>query len=202
MIIKALQIPLISSLLLSLCFVFGCGEQTNDSNAVMSYAEVEKKALELRSLEGNWYYKGMLFTGAAVIYDVHDSTVIEKVSYLKGKKNGTATKWFADGGLRRTSKYVENKLQGADSIWWPNGQLAAYSNYEKGKRNGIQKKWHANGQLSRLTQIVNGKEEGLQQAWLENGKLYVNYEAKNGRVFGLKRANLCYGLEKENVAYQ
>ena len=201
-IIKALQVPLISSLLLSLCFVFGCGEQTNESNAVMSYAEVEKQALDLHSLEGIWYYMETPFTGDAIVYADNDSTVVERVGYLHGKKNGAATKWFENGNQRRASTYVENKLEGADSIWWPNGKLAAYSNFENGARKGVQKKWYNNGQLSRLTHIENGKEEGLQQAWLENGKLYVNYEAKNGRIFGLKRANLCYGLEKENVAYR
>ena len=200
--IKALPVPLISSLLLSLCFVFGCGEQTNEPNAVMSFATVEKKALELNSLEGVWYYKELPFTGSAIVYHGNDSVVVEKVSYRGGKKNGVASKWFEDGSLRRSSIYVENKLQGADSIWWPNGILAAHSNYANGLREGVQKKWYVNGQLSRRTQNENGKEEGLQQAWLENGKLYVNYEAKNGRIFGLKRANLCYGLEKENVAYQ
>lgn len=200
--IKALPVLLISSLLLLFCFVVGCDEQTDESSAAMLYAEVEKKALELHSLEGLWYYKGLPFTGAAIVYHENDSVVVEKVTYCQGKKNGLASKWFEDGSLRRTSSYVENKLQGADSIWWPNGTLAAHSNYENGKRDGVQKKWYASGQLSRRTQIEDGKEEGLQQAWLENGKLYVNYEAKNGRFFGIKRANLCYGLEKENVAYQ
>jgi len=200
--IKALPVPLISSLLLLFCFVVGCGEQTDESSAVMLFAEVEKKALDLHSLEGLWYYKDAPFTGAAVVYHENDSVVIERVNYRQGKKNGLAHKWFEDGSLRRSSNYVENKLQGKDSIWWPNGTLAAHSNYENGVRNGVQKKWYTSGQLSRLTHIENGKEEGLQQAWLENGKIYVNYEAKNGRFFGLKRANLCYGLEKEKVTYQ
>ncbi|PWL37795.1 hypothetical protein DKG77_13555 [Flagellimonas aquimarina] len=159
---------------------------------------VDRDSLVLNGNEGNWYYKGLVFTGYAVKYYPNDS-LQQKVGFYMGKKKGIAKVWFPNGVLKIESHYDQNKLVDSYKAWWENGVLASKANYVNGKVQGSEKKWYKTGELAKSRNLIDGKEVGLQQAWLKNGKLYVNYEAKNGRIFGMRRANSCYKLENEEV---
>lgn len=160
--------------------------------------EVIKEDLELRPLEGRWYWNDKPFNGYAMRCYT-DGNTAESILFLKGKKEGEALKWYQDGVLMKKAFYKANRLHGEIRSWWPDGSPASTLNYKNGSKDGEQKSWYPNGQLSRKTNFNMGLEEGMQQAWLENGKIYVNYEAKNGRTFGLRKAKLCYELKDEIV---
>ncbi len=164
----------------------------------ISEIEVIKDDLELRPIEGRWYWNSKPFDGYAVKCYA-DGQTAERIPYLNGKKEGVAFKWYQDGVLMKKAFYNTNRLHGEIRTWWPNGSPATAWNYKNGSKDGEQKAWYPNGQLSRKTNFNMGLEEGMQQAWLENGKIYVNYEAKNGRTFGLRKAKLCYELKDEIV---
>ncbi len=65
--------------------------------------------------------------------------------------------------------------------------------------DGVQRQWYRGGALFKEVHLADGHEAGLQRAWRENGVLYSNYEARDGRIYGLRRANLCFGLDDEQV---
>ncbi len=172
-------------------------EVVNDSVAIANI-EVDKKKLFLNQIEGKWYLDNKPFEGYSLKYH-ENGTVIEKIGFYKGKRQGKAQRWSENGVLRASFNYHQNNLVGTYRTWWENGALSENSTYANGLKEGVEKRWYANGQLAKLRNLVNGREEGMQKAWLKNGTLYVNYEAKNGRVFGLKRSNLCYQLKDEVV---
>lgn len=164
--------------------------------------QVPKEQLTLMPLEGKWYFQQQPFSGHAVLFHL-DSSLIEKVGYLDGKREGPAYKWYADGQLRKASFYKRNKLDGIVKVWAPGPDtvLIVESQYEDGVRHGLQQRWYPDGQPLNRRHLLNGREEGMQQAWLPTGKIYINYEAKNGRIFGLKKATLCYQLDSLEVVY-
>ncbi|GAB5409307.1 MAG: hypothetical protein BalsKO_16720 [Balneolaceae bacterium] len=180
---------LLSSLLISVDY---------KTNNVLLRNVVSKSDLSLNSNEGKMYFNNIPFTGIGISY-YPTGEIEEKITYIKGVRSGSRTKWFIDGNKSFEAKYKENKLHGAVSSWWRNGNLRSQANFQSGKLNGVAMQWYESGVLFKKLTLVDGKEQGLQQAWRENGKLYTNYEAKDGRIFGLKRANLCFELEDEIV---
>ena len=176
--------------------LLSCTNKTKEIN--IQNVEVLKDSLVLNGNKGIWYYKNQPFTGYSVKYHAND-TLMQKVGFYNGKKEGVAKTWFNNGVLKLESHYKQNKLEGSYISWWNNGVLAMDTNYTNGKLQGIQKQWYYTGVLAKQRNLVDGKENGIQQAWLKNGKMYVNYEAKNGRIFGMRRANSCYQLENEVI---
>ena len=200
--IKARRIPLTSTLV-AMVLVGTFLVRRNDGEAIVSLdskseIEVIKSDLNLRPMEGKWYYNGKPFEGFAVQFH-ENGNLKEKVAYAQGKKQGQAFRWYADGTLASEKNYVANRLNGKSTMWWPNGSKSSESFYLNRQRHGVQTKWYPDSTKARVMRFKNGREEGLQQAWLPTGKMYVNYEAKNGRFFGLKRSNLCYQLKDEVV---
>lgn len=165
---------------------------------IIDDVEVKKDKLTLNQLEGKWYYNNQPFNGYSVKFH-SNGTLLERLGFYKGKREGVARRWSKNGVLRSESYYNQNRLVNVYKSWWENGEQAEESNYINGVKQGVEKKWFSSGQLAKLRRLVDGKEEGIQQAWLSNGKLYVNYEAKNGRIFGMRRANSCYKLEDEVI---
>jgi len=159
---------------------------------------INKDSLFLDGNKGVWYNKNKAYTGYSVRYHRND-TLMEKIWYQKGKKEGIARTWFSNGCLKSEYKYKANRLNGEYIAYWENGVKGTEAYYENGKLHGLEIKWHQSGMIAKKRQLVYGQESGIQKAWLKNGKLYVNYEAKNGRIFGMKRANSCYALEDEIV---
>ncbi|WP_144962893.1 toxin-antitoxin system YwqK family antitoxin [Gillisia sp. Hel_I_86] len=198
---KEHQVQLIKFLSITgLVMLSACQKQKADVLTISDF-QIDKAELQLKPLEGKWYYAGKAFNGFAISY-YPTGRLESRIGYFDGKKQGEAKLWYANGTLAKQSFYNENQLDGALNSYWPDGSQSAQSNYRNSVRHGVQKKWFASGQLARKTTYQDGQESGLQQAWLENGKIYVNYEAKHGRVFGMKRTNLCYQLKDENVQYQ
>ena len=190
---------LVFSIILISCKSDRENELLSDSKQIsIKNSEVLKDDLILNGNQGLWYYKEQPYSGYAVRYYPND-TLMQKVGFYNGKKEGVAKVWFENGVLKMESNYNQNTLVGSYKSWWENGKLASESTYIDGKLNGFEKRWYDSGVLAKQRNFVDGQENGIQQAWLKNGKLYVNYEAKNGRVFGMRRANSCYKLENEVV---
>ncbi len=173
-------------------------KSTVDTQIVIDSVEVSKKELVLNQNEGKWYYEGQPFNGYSLKYH-SNGTLVERLGFYKGKREGIAKRWSQNGELQVESHYKQNRLHGSYKSWWENGVLGSEATYYNGKLSGVEKKWFSTGQLAKERRLVEGQEEGLQKAWLKNGTLYVNYEAKNGRIFGMRRANSCYQLEDETV---
>lgn len=163
---------------------------------------VEKSELIYDNKKSLWLLNNQLYSGYAVEF-YQDRSLKEKFGILDGKKQNEAIQWYSDGHLKRLTNYYKGKPNGDKKSWSSDSlhTLLSHFKYVFGQAHGEQTKWYPTGELFKKLSLNMGKEEGIQQAWRKNGKLYVNYEARNGRIFGLKRANLCYELTNERIAY-
>lgn len=154
--------------------------------------------ISISHITGLRLYHKEPFTGDAVTY-YPNGKMAKLAHFEQGLRDGFLKQWFDNGTLAFDSKYRAGVLEGTTRSWWSNGNMRSESIYLQGKVNGVSLQWYATGELFKKMNYENGLEVGLQQAWRRNGKLYSNYQYINGRVFGLKRANMCVGLEDENV---
>lgn len=173
-------------------------EATKNVDVKVQDVEVAENKVILHPNEGKWYYNDKPFNGYAVKY-YPDSSLLEKVGFYEGKREGIAQGWHPNGQLYWQLYHIANHRNGVEKYWTSDGVLVSESHFMDDVVHGVQTQWYASGKIFKRMNINHGIEEGLQQTWWENGKLYVNYEAKNGRVFGLKRSTLCYELENEVV---
>jgi antitoxin component YwqK of YwqJK toxin-antitoxin module len=176
-----------------------CSSDKEDikTSCVLVHGSIDENLLKLDRQKGIVFFENNPFCGTAVLFK--HSIKIASTDYMKGKKDGTTQKWFADGTISYEAYYKKGKQDSVSRTWWKNGNMRTESNFENGRPEGIQLSWYIGGQRFKQINLVNGKEEGIQKAWRDNGKIYNNYEAKNGRIFGLKRANLCFKLEDEKI---
>ncbi|MEO9871198.1 toxin-antitoxin system YwqK family antitoxin [Ekhidna sp.] len=194
--------------LLASFLLIGCSAekaQSPESDSAEIFLEVPnittvKSTLHYDHQISLWLLNGQPYSGFAVSY-YPDSTLMERIGILDGKKQNEAIKWYPDGHFKNVSNYHQGKQHGEKKIWANDSThvLIAHYNFRKGKAHGEQKKWYPTGELFNVLNLNMGKEEGLQKAFRKNGALYANYEAREGRIFGLKKAALCYGLEDETV---
>ncbi|WP_159577912.1 toxin-antitoxin system YwqK family antitoxin [Alteromonas sp. KUL106] len=165
---------------------------------------VPKSNITTSKRTGLKFYEQTLFTGHIVEYyppqSVDGSLQLKSKSrYENGIKHGESKQWYPNGMLGFIAYYEKGKLHGPHISVWANGNLRAIAMYEKGKIQGLARQWYVSGEKFKRMNYIDGMEVGLQQAWRTNGKLYVNYENVNGRIFGMKKANLCFGLDNEEL---
>ena len=192
--------------------LMGCNSKKTDTTSPSGNAirvcravpdsTVAKSELDYDANESLWKLNGQLFSGYAFT-QYPDGMLKEKFGVLNGRKQSLAIHWYADGHYKRVAHYQYGKLNGDKKIWSSGTPhiLLSHLKYVAGKPHGVQHVWYPTGELFKRMHMNMGKEDGLQQAFRKNGKLYANYEAKNGRIFGLKRAQLCYALNDEKIAY-
>lgn len=159
---------------------------------------VSLTALDLRPLEGRFFFDGEPYTGVAELRFPNGERR-ELVAFRRGRREGRRVRWFVDGTMAYRGYFRDGKPEGRSETWWRSGTKRSESRYRDGVTHGVQRRWYANGALFKELRYVNGRERGLQRAWRRNGKLFANYEARDGRVYGLKRANLCFQLRDEEI---
>jgi len=102
--------------------------------------------------EGKWQffsgiYKGYLITeemysgnvknGLSVSYYA-DSTIYEKVTFVKGKKHGEWIQYYQNGKVSLKTTYRNGKLDGPFEVWYENGAIEFSGQYKNDTRDG---KW-------------------------------------------------------------
>ncbi|MFK7931114.1 MAG: toxin-antitoxin system YwqK family antitoxin [Myxococcota bacterium] len=147
---------------------------------------------------GVFLVDGRPFSGWSVT-KAPDGTRIEQAGFLKGRRHGDRTRWYASGQMMERIPYVSGRRGGLAQAWWSNGTLRSESRYLDDRPHGLQRQWYATGVLFKEARLEHGGEVGLQRAWRENGAIYANYEALNGRTYGLRRTKPCFQLEEEDV---
>lgn len=163
---------------------------------------VDKSLINYDKKVSLWTLDGERFSGFVVSY-FPDSTLVQKIGILDGRKQNEMTTWYPDGHIKHSASYHKGKLHGDKKSWSVDSThiLISHLNFHLGKAHGVQKKWYTTGEIFKVLHFNMGLEEGIQQAFRKNGDLFANYEAREGRIFGLKRAALCFGLEEEEVKY-
>ncbi|MEM6328440.1 MAG: toxin-antitoxin system YwqK family antitoxin, partial [Bacteroidota bacterium] len=125
---------------------------------------VDAAALSLRATEGRVYHEGEPFTGASIRRDA-DGTLVERIRYVDGKRDGLTERWFENGARSERVPYTANRRHGTVQTWWPNGHLRAEARFVEGVAHGTQRQWYRSGALFKELHLVEGREDGLQRAW-------------------------------------
>jgi antitoxin component YwqK of YwqJK toxin-antitoxin module len=159
---------------------------------------IDRSEISISRTTGDREYAGEPFTGLAVSY--HSNGILAKEeAFLNGRRHGYVKHWFESGALGFASTYQAGRREGLATSWWGNGNKRSETLYVNDQISGISWRWYKTGEKFKRFNYLAGKPTGLQQAWRSNGKLFSNFEYKNGRVYGLKKANVCFGLEDEEV---
>lgn len=175
------------------------GSTLTPTHAPVQVIQVAESEITLDAASGLRLYQGQPFSGEALEF-YPSGQMAKKESFKQGLRDGLLQQWFYNGTLAFDSRYLAGQLSGLTQSWWSNGNLRSTTPYVDGKVHGVSLQWYATGELFKKMNYMQGQELGLQQAWRRNGKLYSNYEYKEGRVYGLKRANMCVGLEDEELS--
>lgn len=142
-------------------------------------------------------YKGdSLFSGFLVEYH-SNRHLASKTGYYKGKLQGEAIQYYADGQLVERRFYDVNRKTGYHEGFWPNGERKFEYFFEKGIHEGTLKEWYRTGEPFRFFNYEAGKESGAQQMWALNGAIRANYVVKDGHRYGLIGLKNCKSVTNE-----
>jgi hypothetical protein len=102
------------------------GETTETSN------EYVKSLLKKLHIEDVLYRNDIPYTGK-IVEHFPDGKIKSEVSYLDGRKHGTAVYWYANGVKQKEARYTRDVLDGKFSEWYHSGQIQATCTYKNGE---------------------------------------------------------------------
>lgn len=120
--------------------------------------------------EGKWQfysrvYKGYLITeenysgniknGLSVSYYA-DSTIYEKVTFVKGKKHGEWIQYNQNGKVSLKANCVNGKLEGKFEVWYDNGAIEFSGQYKNDARDGNWLIFNKNGSVKYKIEYKDG----------------------------------------------
>ena len=160
---------------------------------------IDRSELSIDQSLGLRVFQGEPFTGEAIKRDAAGA-ISSTEQFKDGKRDGVTRKYFPNGQLNYEAYFADGKREGLSRSWWSNGNLRSETLFQNGLEEGVSWSWYQTGEKFKRYNFDNGQPSGLQQAWRKNGKLYSNYEYRNGRTYGLNRADLCVGIEDEQIS--
>ncbi len=89
---------------------------------------------------------------------------------MKGKLQGVASFYAAEGGLQRQATYRRGLLHGEANNYFPDGQLAEAEFYRDGVRDGRYRRLHPNGNPAVEARYLNGQLLEPAHAYAEDGR--------------------------------
>lgn len=130
---------------------------------------------------GKWTFTGKDYPNK----NIPKTQKVEEGNYVNGRKEGTWTKFFPDGGVQLKGTYNNNRPQGSYTRYYPNGKIAEQGDFQATGYKGLLLRYHENGQLAYRANFNNqGQESGKVSYYHPNGKLALSYTVKNGQVQG------------------
>jgi antitoxin component YwqK of YwqJK toxin-antitoxin module len=130
---------------------------------------------------GKWTFTGKDYPNK----NIPKTQKVEEGNYVNGRKEGTWTKFFPDGGVQLKGTYNNNRPQGSYTRYYPNGKIAEQGDFQANGYKGLLLRYHENGQLAYRANFNNqGQESGKVSYYHPNGKLALSYTVKNGQVQG------------------
>jgi antitoxin component YwqK of YwqJK toxin-antitoxin module len=102
--------------------------------------------------EGKWQFYSGIYKGYLICEEIYsanlknglsvyfnpDSTITEKVTFVKGKKHGDWVQYYPDGKISLKSTFLNGKLNGKFEVWYENGAIEFSGQYKNDARDG---KW-------------------------------------------------------------
>jgi len=133
------------------------------------------------------HYLDNLKDGSWVNY--HNNGMVNSViSYIKGKKNGTAIFIDQRAYLKYEQNYKNDILDGAYKEYAPGGRMKKELNYKDGKLHGAKKIYYDNGRVQEESFYVDGQKDGIAKWYSQNGKLVAEFYYKMGIFDGTQKA--------------
>lgn len=130
---------------------------------------------------GKWTFTGKDYPNK----HIPKTQKVEEGNYVNGRKEGTWTKFFPEGGVQLKGTYNNNRPQGSYTRYYPNGKIAEQGDFQANGYKGLLLRYHENGQLAYRANFNNqGQESGKVCYYHPNGKLALTYTVKNGQVQG------------------
>jgi antitoxin component YwqK of YwqJK toxin-antitoxin module len=130
---------------------------------------------------GKWTFTGKDYPNK----HIPKTQKVEEGNYVNGRKEGTWTKFFPDGGVQLKGTYNNNRPQGTYTRYYPNGKIAEQGDFQANGYKGLLLRYHENGELAYRANFNNqGQESGKVSYYHPNGKLALSYTVKNGQVQG------------------
>jgi len=95
-----------------------------------------------------------------------------KTSFVNGRPDGPASKYFENGKLKEEGIWKINKWVGNYKLFYENGQARQEFNFnESGKRDGEQKYFFENGKIMIEGNWAGGQEAGTIKEYYESGEI-------------------------------
>jgi antitoxin component YwqK of YwqJK toxin-antitoxin module len=101
------------------------------------------------------YYSGNVRNGLSLKY-YQDSTIAEKVNYVRGVKNGEWVQYFENGRMWIRSSYLNGKLDGKFEVWFENGTKSFSGQYKNDSRDGTWIIYNRDGSIKYKIEYRNG----------------------------------------------
>lgn len=153
---------------------------------------VEAADAALRRENGVVRYNRIPLTGRIVEHHP-DGAVRSSTPYLRGRRDGVAEGWYADGRPAYRRAFREGREEGEHRTWWPDGRARLVERFRRGRLEGTVREWFADGTPYRVARYRAGLEDGPQRMWFPDGTLRASYEVRDGRRYGIMGAKGCTG---------
>ncbi len=102
--------------------------------------------------EGKWQFYSKIYKGYLITEEMYsgniknglsvsfyaDSTIYERVTFVKGKKHGDWIQYHKNGKVSLKSTFLNGKLNGKFEVWYENGAIEFSGQYKNDARDG---KW-------------------------------------------------------------
>lgn len=122
------------------------------------------------------------FTGIKEAVD--DYGYKSTITYVDGRKEGWARRYFKDGSVYKESHYRENALDGPSRTYDRKGRVLEEKNYKKGNLHGIVIKYFKSGKEKFKASYMNGRPMPgyfvADYTGKESAKPKLNIELKRG----------------------
>jgi antitoxin component YwqK of YwqJK toxin-antitoxin module len=129
------------------------------------------------------YVDGMRDGPWTLSYSDGDVATTMHATFVKGKKHGEVTAYYANGAARLRDHYNMDVLDGARSRYAVNGAVLYSAMYSNGQLDGREQAFDNTGKILRMdTHWAMGKKQGLDSRFYANGKPERLAEIERGQL--------------------
>lgn len=169
---------------------------------VLSHAQVVGDSINQKvgsRKEGKWIVFGKDQRDARFA----SNQVVEEGSYVKGRKTGVWTKYYANGKKKSEIFYKKGRPNGKFKLYYPNGNVEEEGEWTNRLYSGSFKRYYEDGTLEQEKMFdENGKAKGKVTYYFPNGKKELEFTTSNGKETGKAVRYYPNGDVKEVISFE
>lgn len=145
--------------------------------------------------EGKWQFFSMIYTGYLISEEIYnanvrnglsvkfypDSTIAEKVTYIKGVKNGNWIQYYPSGKTCMKSFYLKGKINGTFEAWYENGAIEFSGQYKNDTRDGTWLIFNKDGSVKYKIEYKDGVTNDRQMD-IDASDFFDSLEKNKGKI--------------------